>query len=55
MSVDDACAELQRGRGTQFDPDVVEAFMACRDRIEQAGRWDQVSADPARRTVDEPV
>jgi len=23
---DDACAELERGSGTQFDPDVVEAF-----------------------------
>jgi diguanylate cyclase (GGDEF)-like protein len=27
MSLDDACAELERCAGTQFDPDVVEAFV----------------------------
>src|SRR3954451_20994659 len=27
MTLDDACAELERCAGTQFDPDVVEAFV----------------------------
>ncbi len=32
-SFEDALAELERGKGTQFDPAVVDAFaVACRDR-----------------------
>jgi HD-GYP domain-containing protein (c-di-GMP phosphodiesterase class II) len=27
MSFEDACKELEDGAGTQFDPDVVAAFM----------------------------
>src|SRR5581483_2481590 len=32
----DACAELIRCAGTQFDPSVVEAFLSSRDSTEQA-------------------
>jgi HD-GYP domain-containing protein (c-di-GMP phosphodiesterase class II) len=28
MTVDDACREIARGSGTQFDPHVVDAFLA---------------------------
>jgi HD-GYP domain-containing protein (c-di-GMP phosphodiesterase class II) len=27
MSVETACAEIQRGKGTQFDPVIVEALL----------------------------
>lgn len=33
MSVDRAVAELRRGRGTQFDGDVVDAFESCLEEI----------------------
>ncbi len=32
-SVDDAFAEIQKGSGTHFDPEVVDAFMLVKDRI----------------------
>lgn len=31
--------ELIRNRGTQFDPDVVDAFLACEQEMEQAVLW----------------
>lgn len=34
-SLDDAFAEIQNGSGTQFDPEVVLAFMKVRDRVEK--------------------
>jgi putative two-component system response regulator len=35
----EACLEIiSQGRGTQFDPDVVDAFMACLEPIEQVQR-----------------
>lgn len=34
-SVDDAFAEIQSCSGTQFDPEVVLAFMKVRERVEQ--------------------
>ena len=31
--------QLTEGRGTQFDPDIVTAFISHLDQIEQEGRW----------------
>lgn len=33
MSDMDACAELMQCKNTQFDPEVVEAFMRCKDKL----------------------
>jgi diguanylate cyclase (GGDEF)-like protein len=49
MSLDDACAELERCAGTQFDPQVVEAFVdEVRKRPPGAGEHplEAVLADP---------
>lgn len=32
-SFDEACREIIKGNGSQFDPDVVKAFMSIRDRL----------------------
>jgi diguanylate cyclase (GGDEF)-like protein len=32
LDQEQACAELRRGRGSQFDPDVVDAFLVLRER-----------------------
>lgn len=32
-SFDEACREIIKGTGSQFDPDVVKAFMSIRDRL----------------------
>lgn len=34
LSVETAISEIVAGRGTQFDPDVVDAFLRCQPRIE---------------------
>lgn len=34
-SLDDAFAEIQNGSGTQFDPEIVLAFMKVRERVEK--------------------
>lgn len=39
MKAAEATAELRRHTGTQFDPDVVEAFLRCQPLIESAGDW----------------
>lgn len=39
-------AEIQRCSGTQFDPDVVAAFLRCQPRFEIAGKWDEENARP---------
>jgi diguanylate cyclase (GGDEF)-like protein/putative nucleotidyltransferase with HDIG domain len=39
MSVDAALDELKRHSGTQFDPQVVRAFLKCHLAIEAAGHW----------------
>lgn len=39
MSVDAALAEIKRHRGTQFDPQVVDAFLRCHLAVEAAGNW----------------
>ena len=31
--------EIQRHRGTQFDPDVVDVFLRCQDELEETGGW----------------
>ena len=36
----DAVTEIQRNAGTQFDPEVVNAFLRCQPLIESAGEWD---------------
>lgn len=34
-SHDDACAEIRRGRGTRFDPDVVDAFIRAEEHFKE--------------------
>jgi diguanylate cyclase (GGDEF)-like protein len=60
MSLDEACAELERCAGTQFDPSVVTAFVDAvrRDPMTGNGRSDAAMADPVvdrHRDGDEPV
>ena len=33
MPIDQACQIITEGRGTHFDPDVVDAYLACRERF----------------------
>ena len=40
MKPADAVAEIQHHSGTQFDPEVVTAFLRCLPLIEAAGDWD---------------
>ena len=46
MTPADAMAEIRRHAGTQFDPDVVAAFLRCQPLIEAAGDWGQGSPPP---------
>ena len=39
MTSAQAVDEIRRFSGTQFDPEVVEAFLRCQAFIEQAGEW----------------
>ena len=48
---EDACQEILRNRGTQFDPQVVDAFFAAHDRILQVRETYQDSADAASAAV----
>ena len=47
MSAREARAELRRCAGTQFDPDVVEAFLGTLDAPEDLGTTPPRSAPPA--------
>jgi len=44
---DEARDVIARGRGTHFDPDVVDAFLACHDRLRAAGHADDIRLTPA--------
>ena len=62
MSVEDACAELERCAGTQFDPEVVRAFVEeVRNRPPSTVKPDDVAtalSDPdveSQRAPDEPL
>lgn len=39
MSPQAALEEIKSGRGTQFDPKIVDAFILAQSEIEQAGNW----------------
>jgi len=49
--VEEALAEIERGAGTQFDPRVVEAFLATHDRAEAADRTAPQQARAAPRPL----
>lgn len=51
MPIPQALAELERGRGTQFDPQVIDALLACL----RAGDLRPLSADGAPVGVSEPA
>jgi len=36
----ESLAEILRHKGTQFDPNVVDALIACHEEIERTGNWD---------------
>ena len=61
MSLDQACAELERCAGTQFDPDVVRIFVdevRCRPQPRDAHPLETAMHDPQieeHRTGDEPL
>ena len=61
MSLDQACAELERCAGTQFDPDVVRIFVEevrCRPAPEELHPLEEALRDPvieASRDGDEPL
>lgn len=48
LTKEEALAELKKGRATQFDPDVVNAFIQHVDTMEQVGNWDQLQGLPPR-------
>ncbi len=39
VGAEDALQEILNHKGTQFDPDVVDALVRCQDEIEQVGNW----------------
>ena len=39
MPVEAALTEIKRNRGTQFDPQVVDAFLRCHLAVEATGNW----------------
>jgi putative nucleotidyltransferase with HDIG domain len=39
VAVDQAVEEIKNKRGTQFDPDVVNALLCCLPKIEAVGQW----------------
>ena len=41
LSAKESLAEIVRHKGTQFDPTVVDALLACHEEIERTGNWDQ--------------
>ena len=62
MSLEDACAELERGAGTQFDPEVVRLFVDEVRRyppvVEPADALGETPSDPeleTQRSGDEPI
>ena len=42
----DAANEIQKCRGTQFDPALVDLFLRNREEIENVGNWDHVADAP---------
>jgi len=50
LSADAARSELFGGRGTQFDPDVTDAFI----RLLDSGRIDELNTARSHRRVTEP-
>jgi HD-GYP domain-containing protein (c-di-GMP phosphodiesterase class II) len=44
MEIPEAIAELRKGRGTQWDPKLVDAFLRARDRKEEQERQSALSS-----------
>ena len=39
LTYEEAVAELQRGRGSQFDPAIVDAFLRARSSVRSGDPW----------------
>jgi putative two-component system response regulator len=49
MSHQDAVAHIERGRGSHFDPDICDAFLACQTRFQTiAAQYVDTDADLAK-------
>lgn len=46
LDAESTLAEILRQKGTQFDPEVVNALLACHEEIEREGDWDADSPRP---------
>ncbi len=44
LSAEASVDEIRRHSGTHFDPAVVEAFLACQERMEHVGMWSYAAA-----------
>jgi response regulator RpfG family c-di-GMP phosphodiesterase len=42
VSMEDATEEIRSNAGTQFDPDVVRAFLECQSLFEEIAHWDML-------------
>jgi diguanylate cyclase (GGDEF)-like protein/PAS domain S-box-containing protein/putative nucleotidyltransferase with HDIG domain len=42
LPADQSVEEIENKRGTQFDPDVVDALLRCLPRIEAVGQWEYI-------------
>jgi len=52
MPHDHAVAEIQNGRGTHFDPDIVDAFLTIASEFQDIARRFADSADDIRKKID---
>jgi diguanylate cyclase (GGDEF)-like protein/PAS domain S-box-containing protein/putative nucleotidyltransferase with HDIG domain len=51
VAVEQAIEEIKSKRGTQFDPDVVDALLRCLPQIEAVGQWEGLKPQTVEETI----